>query len=152
MHAFMKNMFLKYASALLAVWYCLSIIGFDVHSCNTTGSIFVNSVLSGTSCDDIHPEHDCAGHGSCCSSHSCCDHEKAEDNCCTNEIEVLDCESVIVSDDDACIIASYTLDYTCSIIELDLLPCFRSAQVLYYPDPGEYAAPDHQAVLSIWRI
>ena len=148
----MKNMSVKYMSALLAVWYCLSIIGFDVHSCNTTGSIFVNSVLSGITCGDIHPEHDCSGHGSCCKSKSCCDHSKAEDNCCTNEIEVLDCESVIVSDDDVCVLACCTLEYACSVIEHSMLPDSRSAQVLYYPDPGEYATPDHQAILSIWRI
>lgn len=148
----MKNVFLKYMSALLAVWYCMSIIGFDVHSCNATGNIFVGSVLSGTACVDIHPEHDCAGHGSCCSSHSCCEHEKAEDDCCTNEIEVLDCESVVFSDDDVCDLLAYTPDLTFSIIDLGLLPVGSVQQVLYYPDPWEYSASDQQAVLSIWRI
>ena len=152
LRAFMKNMFLKYASALLTVWYCMSIIGFDVHSCNTTGNIFVNSVLSGITCGDVHPEHDCSVHASCCKSNNCCDHSKADDGCCTNEIEVLDCEGVVTSDNDVCSFVSYAIESLDLNIGLSMLPVSIESPVLYYPDPWEHASPDQQAVLSIWRI
>jgi hypothetical protein len=148
----MKNVFFKYLSALLAVWYCLSIIGFDVHSCNTTGNIFVNSVLSGTSCDEVHPEHDCEGHGSCCCSHKCCDNDKADEGCCTNEIEVLDSESVLYAEDDLCDLFCCAVDFSYFVNDFTQLLDSEAAYVLCYPDPGERPLPDLQAVLNIWRI
>ena len=147
----MKSMFLKYISALLAVWYCMSIIGFDVHSCTSTGNIFVNSVLGGITCDDIHPDHDCSGHGSCCKSHKCCDH-KTEDDCCTDEIEVLDSESVLTSDDDVCFLCGSEPVAAALFASYDLQPDFFRAEILYHPDPEYLKAPDQQAVLGIWRI
>lgn len=60
---------MKYLSILMAVWYCLSIIGFDVHSCTVTGESFLASTYLGTSCKEIHPEHSCQDHGSCCQHH-----------------------------------------------------------------------------------
>lgn len=135
----------------MAVWYCMSIIGFDVHSCNTTGNIFVNSVLSGITCDDIHPEHDCSGHSSCCHSHKCCDHQ-TEDDCCTNEIEVLDSESIMASEDDAS--ALFITDVAVSFLvnDYELHNASVLAQLFYYPDPGNVKMPDQQAVLNVWRI
>ena len=152
LQAFMKNLVVKYVSALVAVWYCLSIIGFDVHSCSATGRVFVNSVLSGTTCEDVHPEHDCKGHGSCCGAHGCCSHEKADDGCCTNEIEVLDSEGVIAADDDVCDLAAFVMAYSCLTPDHGLQPVSRTADILYYPDPREFITPDLQAVLNIWRI
>ena len=152
----MKSVFLKYVSALMALWYCLSIIGFDVHSCTVTGSIFVNSVLSGVECEDVHPEHDCCCHGSCC--HSGCSHgheapskenvDKKE--CCTNEIEVLDSEVVVSVEDDICDLPVATLAF----VENDyiLMIYAEEAYVSEYPGSGNLRLPDLQAVLNIWRI
>ena len=147
----MKNVFIKYMSMLLVVWYCLSIIGFDVHACTTTGNVFVNSVLGGVTCSDIHPEHDCHGHNSCCCSHGCCDQKKAED-CCTNEIEVLDCDTVVSTDDSSSQVLYCTLVTSQSIYEADLLPMHSRYNILYFPDPGDVIGPDQQAILKIWRI
>ena len=160
-------MVLKYVSALLAVWYCMSIIGFDVHSCNTTGNVFVNSMLSGTTCDDVHPEHDCSGHKSCCASHSCacsssCCHSvpvtdgenvsSEDDDCCTNQIEVLESEGVAVSGDKTCCQLAATLAYL-YFDNTDNLPhVLNVACRVYSPDLGSVCRPDQQAVLSIWRI
>ena len=160
----MKSIVLKYVSALLAAWYCLSIIGFDVHSCTATRSVFVNSVLLGVTCDEIHPEHDCSGHGSCCASHrdeesSCCTHHNAEDSmeitddgCCTNEIEVLDSVVVTNADEDDYIQFSQML--SCLFIEsnYDVLLFPESTESLYIPDLRRVIQPDCQAVLNIWRI
>jgi hypothetical protein len=155
----MKNLVLKYVSAFLTVWYCLSIIGFDVHSCAATGSVFVNSVLSGMTCDDIHPEHDCCDHGSCCDHESCCAHhdsheeeESEEDGCCTNEIEVLDEVVVTNADEDELVQFSETL--SCLFVEsyYNLLVSSESNESVYKPDSGCTKIPDSQAVLNIWRI
>lgn len=160
----MKNVVLKYVSALLALWYCLSIIGFDVHSCNTTGSIFVSSVLAGTTCDDIHPEHDCCSHGACCRADktcksSCCEHHPAEesvicsdDDCCTNEIEVLDSAVIILADEDDHIQLSET--YACLFVEnnFDSILFAECFDLLYETDSGFLRTPDSQALLNIWRI
>lgn len=155
----MKSVFLKYISALMAVWYCMSIIGFDVHSCTVTGSTFVNSVLSGTTCEDVHPEHDRCCHGSCC--HSACGHdhglpssEKIDENddCCTNEIEVLDHEGVSSAEEDAC--DMFDLTSVLSFVENDFntLLHAESVTVSYVPDSGHSRQPGNQAVLNIWRI
>ena len=149
----MKNVVLKYVSALLAVWYCLSIIGFDVHSCTATGNIFVNSVLSGVSCDDIHPEHDCCGHGACCTHHTEEDGLKNADNqCCTNEIEVLDCEVVTSADEDDHVQLAQNM--ACVFVEsnYDSHLFAESSEFSYRPDPGRVWQPDCQALLNIWRI
>lgn len=150
----MKNIILKYASALLAVWYCMSIIGFDVHSCEATGDTFVSSVLVGTTCDDIHPEHDCCCHDTCCSAHesSCCGDHEEEDDCCTNEIEVLD--SVVVTNAEEDDHIQYSEMLSCLFIEsnYDVLLFSESIEISYNPDSGRVMSPDCQAILNIWRI
>lgn len=162
----MKRMFPKYVAALLAVWYSLSIIGFDVHSCATTGDTFVNSILGGITCEDIHPEHDCNGHGSCCSQHKCCGNKQhapscshddkgasvghSDKGCCTDDIEVLDSESVTVQNDDCSQVAQPVfIRLGCDISPL---LCTEMSNVEYYPDPGNRVKPDSQARLNIWRI
>lgn len=152
--AIMKNMFLKYAAALLTVWYCMSIIGFDVHSCAKTGNTFVNSVLSGLSCEDVHPEHDCTCHGSCCHSHK----EQAPENvdndsrCCTNNIEVLESEGVTSSQDDV-------LDLLCDSFPAQFIVNDYESLLLLgaeyiFSDTGSWCVrkSDVQSVLNIWRI
>lgn len=150
----MKNLVLKYASALLAVWYCLSIIGFDVHSCEATGDVFVNSILTGTSCDDIHPEDECCEHGTCCGNHgsSCCDDQQKDDDCCTNQIEVLD--DVVVTNADEDEAAQFSETLSCMFVEsnYDVLVFSESIEFSYEPDSGHVTLPDCQAVLNIWRI
>lgn len=150
----MKNVFLKYMSALLAVWYCLSIIGFDVHSCETTGDTFVASVLNGTTCDDIHPEHDCDRHGSCCHSHEDQDDDNIEDDgCCKNEIEVLECDVLTCAGDDDFIQLGEAV--ACLFVESDYTTLLNGdvvSYVSYCPDSGDLLQSDSQAVLSIWRI
>lgn len=155
----MKSVFLKYVSALMALWYCLSIIGFDVHSCTVTGSTFVNSVLNGTTCEEVHPEHDCCCHGSCC--HNACSHdhdlpssENVDDNddCCTNEIEVLESEGVTTADDNAS--GMFDVASVLAFVENDYNTLLRTeaATISGRPDSGYYRQPDILAVLSIWRI
>ena len=155
----MKKVVLKYISALLAVWYCMSIIGFDIHSCTVTGNTFVNSILSGITCDDIHPEHDCCGHGGCCQPHKCCgcetpaaDTSLDNEDCCTNDIEVLDSEVVASSDDDNT--GKVCASSLFAFVENDYSTHLYAAvqQVPFLPDSWSWKKPDKQAVLNIWRI
>lgn len=158
----MKNVILKYVSACLTVWYCLSIIGFDVHACSTTGNIFVNSVLSGTTCEDIHPGHHCDEHGGC---YGCCDSsctandrqfsdvclESTEKECCTNDIEVLDSESIQFSNENH-LIFSEALSCLYVVNNYDFLLFARSMESSYDPDSGFVKIPDVQVSINILRI
>lgn len=76
---------MKIAAVLLTIWYCMSIIGFDVHTCKDSGRTFVATFIEGMACSDIHPEHHCCN---CAGSHhhesSCC-HKEVKTSCCTAE-------------------------------------------------------------------
>lgn len=162
----MRKMFVKYASVLLVLWYSLSIIGFDVHSCKNTGEVFVASLAGGVTCEDIHPEHSCKSHGGCCDHHAanCCDHhhaseksdcQVAKEECCSNEVQVLQLTGVPGSDNDRFDGNAY--EYQC-IFDVDLamevaMPTIQRSYLKYleHPDPG-VVMPDPQALLSIWRV
>ena len=59
----MKNVLTSLTAIMLVVWYSLSVIGFDVHTCSDSGQTYIATVASGFSCADIHPEtHPVAGH------------------------------------------------------------------------------------------
>lgn len=81
---YMKTIVMKISAVLLVVWYCMSIIGFDVHTCKGTGRSFVATFIEGTACSDIHPEHHCCS-GSCAHHHetSCC-HKDVKTACCSS--------------------------------------------------------------------
>lgn len=163
LHPIMKKLVMKYVSAVMALWYLVGIMGFDVHSCTVTGDVFVQPVLAGMTCDDVHPDHDCAGHGSCCGhSHSCCHShgQKSETTlsddssleCCTNEIEVLDVSGVQSArsfhDDDKC-----DCGYCPCIEQVVSISVYQSASNVLYKIPySGIAVPERQALLNIWRI
>lgn len=162
----MRKMFVKYASVLLVLWYSLSIIGFDVHSCKSTGEVFVASLATGVSCEDIHPDHSCKSHGGCCGHHeteSCCsgheigraDSHVAKEDCCSNDLQVLQLTGVQISDNER--FGANVHD--CQLIfDVDLamelaMPALQKSFIKYleHPDPG-VVMPDRQAFLSIWRV
>ncbi len=71
----MKNVIVKIFAVLLSVWYSMSVIGFDVHTCSGSGRSCIVTFIEGLTCEDIHPEHSCdkasccADRLDCCSSH-----------------------------------------------------------------------------------
>lgn len=155
----MKNVVMKYVSVFMALWYCLSIIGFDVHSCTRTGEKFIASAFIGTTCEDIHPEHSCHEHGSCCCHHGHGSHEgeSLEDqDCCTNDIHVLSVPGV--TSDDA---QRHYGEWNSNHCPCDLhlmsecrMPSSDGNAFSYYPtspDSG-LAVPAGQALLMVWRI
>ena len=157
----MRKMFVKYASALLVLWYSLSIIGFDVHSCKSTGEVFVASLAGGVTCEDIHPEHSCKSHGSCCEHH---DHHEtpsesadcvAKEDCCSNDLQVLHLTGVHMSDNERFNDNAHELQFTFDVdLAMELaMPSLQRPLLKYleHPDPG-VVMPDRQAFLSIWRV
>lgn len=144
----MKNVLMKYLSVLMTVWYCLSIIGFDIHSCVRTGERYVTSAIGGVECIDIHPEHSCHAHHH--------EGEEVEDpDCCTNDIIVLFAETLVSSD-------NHRHASDCGADCCSCVPCLISdASPRHYahsftfdlslPDSG-WHMPDRQSFLNIWRI
>ena len=164
----MRKMFVKYMSALLVVWYSLSIIGFDVHSCKSTGEVFVASLAGGISCEDVHPEHSCRAHGSCCGHDmtTCCEHETkscsdhqaesqvGKSDCCSNDLQVLELTGVYASYEritDNDLADEYVLNV--DLFAEMTIPALQRPLLMYlkHPDPG-VVMPDRQAFFSIWRV
>ena len=150
----MKNAMMKISAILLVVWYCLSIIGFDVHTCSETGDSFVHVSFTAHSCHDIHDDHcdsDC--------EHDCDSHceEPAEhhhdDGCCEDEYQVISLTG-LRSDDDSkdcihgnfcpCILDTESDTYASYADDLDSKYCDE-------PDSG-LIVPEVQALFGIWRI
>lgn len=81
---------IKCFSGLVAIVYILGVMGFNVHSCMTSGELFVSPLIEGATCHDLHPGHDC--HSGCCHGHEgedCCAHCSGENvissqDCCSD--------------------------------------------------------------------
>lgn len=152
---------MKYLAALLVVWYSLSIIGFDVHSCTKTGETFVASIAAGVSCEDIHPEHSCSRHGSCCGhdhDKNRCGHdyrnEVTSGDCCQDDFHVLAFTGAVSPNDyryDDC--ASDFVAYATEYLAQILVPTCSNEDFIKFKNPDSgITVPDPQALLSIWRI
>lgn len=150
----MRNILTKISVVLLTVWYCLSIIGFDVHTCARTGDSFVHVSLTSHSCHDIHDDHcdsscmhECDGH---CDGH---EEHHHDDDCCDDEYQVISLTGLRSGDDDRdifsssespCLMAAECCTFTLSAgISRHIYTC--------KPDSG-LIVPDSQAILGIWRI
>lgn len=164
----MKGLATKIVAVLLLVWYSMSIIGFDVHTCSGSGRSFVVTFIEGLSCEDIHPEHKCdrdaccADSQGCCKPHNCCHHHSNADmsfrtkSCCSNDYQVLSLTgtSLDSKDDerDLCGCGHY-LSVLCESLELpdNLL---ASGRIFSYrmPDPGVGITSDGQSFFGVWRI
>ena len=156
-----REVMMKISAMLLVVWYCMSIIGFDVHTCMTSGESFVVTVLEGTDCGDIHPEHTCCADAlsHCC---SCCHHDGPsehdgavsleEQDCCQDDIQVL----VLTggrSDDES----RHHYDMVSLYASVAVEPCFSVASRNFFnslsmPDSGLIVPGESQSFLSVWRI
>lgn len=152
----MRKTVIKYMSALLVLWYSLSIIGFDVHSCKATGEVYVASLAAGITCDDIHPEHSCKSHGGCCEHHKpASENHVDKSDCCTNDLQILELTGVNtssqqrLSDDDHFVDYAFNVDLVTEIV----IPVLQRPLLTYlkYPDTG-VVMPDRQAFFSIWRV
>ena len=140
---------------LLVVWYSLSIIGFDVHTCSGSGETYIATIASGLSCEDIHPEH---GHTRC----RCCHSADAESGsidrkpCCTDDYQVILLTGIRSTDEskisyDYSSLQSASFNDGCA--DNARSEIYLSALRAFYKPRSECMTPrDVQANYSIWRI
>lgn len=95
-----KNVGIRVIAMLLILWYCVSVIGFDVHTCYKSDRCFIATFVEGFECEDIHPCHSnhchccekarqcaSANAGECCGKSAC---SVSESSCCSNDYQVID--------------------------------------------------------------
>lgn len=149
----MKKILTDVTALLLVLWYSLSVIGFDVHTCSDSGDAYIATVASGFTCEDIHPGH---GHSGC----SCCHHHEADDDthelgagsCCSDEFHVIIITGVKNGNhDDACGISCPIQDmYFADAQGLQKITSFDS--VFHKARSGSVPPADLQVKYGIWRI
>ena len=143
-----------------------------MHSCTSTGEVFVASLAGGITCEDIHPEHSCKSHGGCCGHHdvspccanhhasSCCDNKHAseqsdcqvaKEECCTNDLQILQLTGVIGSGNERFDVNDHEHQFTFDVDMAMELAMPALLKYLEHPDPG-VVMPDRQAFFSIWRV
>ena len=168
----MKDRVLRFSALLLVLWYCFSVIGFGVHTCNASGRSFIATFVGGLSCEDIHPEHDCTsdhadagGHDCCCQHHaseiqepSCCTERvhlpySTEDCCCSNDYHVLSITGNTIEEDKN-IISVELMECPVFLSVLDA-PAFKADDFYrhkYKPDPRSLYIRDVLSLNSILLI
>ncbi len=165
-------MIIKILAIMLTVWYSMSIVGFDIHTCSGSGRSFVVTFIKGLTCEDVHPEHSCNKASCCGGSHSadlCSDcHSDHSDcpfcdgmsvkakSCCSNDYQSLDLTGIPVSQDhehfDECVCGF------CPCIGFSacgLPEHYNENNLTAYimgPDSGVGSACERQAALRVWRI
>lgn len=151
----MKNVLTKVSALLLVVWYSLSVIGFDVHTCSKSGRTFIATVVSGTACEDIHPDH-LKSACSCCHHHSD-DASKGIDRkpCCTDDWQYIALTGMRTAENDnaddsadglAPVYHHVSLQEAVAAVSFTTIPNF------YNPDSGIPVPVDFQRAYNIWRI
>lgn len=166
----MKDRVLRLSALLLVIWYCFSIVGFGIHTCQASEKSFVATFISGLTCADIHPDHKCdKGHccpheaHDCCEDHAhevgCCDNSADEDmslrapSCCSNDYHALvitGCETD--NEDRSSLIQSESAFSVADVVSHEFHSNTSSKEYLYKPDSGPRLNADIQSLLSIWRI
>ena len=162
----MKGFWMKICAVLLAVWYCMSIVGFDVHTCKGSGRAFVTTFAEGMTCADIHPEqhctHDRHHEASCCHHESdCCAHHGQEpeasvdsQTCCTDSYQVIVLTGCRAEDD-----GHDSVDCGCGYCPY-IHACASDWQASlkyrpsshYKPDSGDIVPCDRCVTFGVWRI
>ena len=154
---------MKISAMLLVVWYCMSIIGFDVHTCNASGQTFVVTFAEGNTCADVHPEHHCCkshkAESHCCQSENhCCDSQYSAidvQKCCSNEYQMIlltGCRSSVESDHDMLDIESICINIPiCSMS--DHAASLHAENLQFWDsDIGDMMPCDCQVTYGVWII
>ena len=89
----MKEKLTQSFAFLMLAWYCLCLVGFDVHTCRISGERVFSPLVVSADCEDLH-HHDGHHHHSsfacgCClpsEEHSDCEAFVSEETCCSDDI------------------------------------------------------------------
>lgn len=154
----MKKVFTSFAAPLLVLWYLLSVIGFGVHTCTTTGETYIATVASGFTCEDLHPEkHSCPSCKACCERHHSTDMESGVSaglkSCCIAEYQVITLTGTRVCDDNG----SFGQQYGHLVMPMETSASswdFGLSRFNFFHKPRSLIDPlrDYQASYGIWRI
>ena len=163
----MKNVVMKISALLLSVWYCLSIIGFDVHTCSSEGVSHVMTSFTSIDCETIH-----GGHHHACGHHDCDGHHHHHEadgcSCRTEGVTHIHTQQCCTDDYQAIVLTGIRIDEThghydechcghCPCVEatvseaLHLVASNKIENHIFIPDSG-LIVPEIQALFSIWRI
>lgn len=66
----------KIVTALLTLYYLLSLCGFNVHHDTVCGRSYLTLLYLGTDCSDIHPDSSCCQHSGTCTHSACSQHSE----------------------------------------------------------------------------
>lgn len=150
----MKKAFSNIVAFVLMIWYFLSVIGFDVHTCGSTGRVFVSPVVTA--------ECSVSGQGGECLC-GCCSHcneteadvpEFSEGSCCSDDYQALAITGGVSSEKHR-----YFDECSCGLCPAALLSeagalrnvCFRMLSCRL-PDKLLLSPSDYQALISVWLI
>ena len=145
------------SAALLAIWYCMSIIGFDVHTCMSSGRTFVSAFTESLACADIHPEHHCCA-GPCCSDHHDHEHEESVDtkSCCSNDYQVIQLSGCRTNDDSEDKYSFCKVSFPCVAdvpVRYVAMAKYHAEHIQFIePDSGVLPPGDLCATFGVWRI
>lgn len=165
----MKNLGIRIFAFMLVVWYCLSIIGFGVHTCSESNRSFLTTFISGISCEEIHPSVLCKS--PCCSAEKhekcCCHHSSEEDvesqaivefkvgnkTCCNNDYQQITLTGSGLSNISEQSAVPVDMLALCSTLSFDFNDSFYSKiiQARSLPEQG-ICVGELRPLLSIWRI
>lgn len=164
----MKGAFIKILAVLLTIWYSMSIIGFDVHTCKGSGRSFVTTFVEGMSCEEIHPEHGCTPLECCSHEHgsSCChDHSHiptqgslafSAGSCCSSDYQVLEITGAFAEDNSRTSDESAGLVAANVILDADTInipvSSWKYEPFRRRPDLGYGAKSGVLSALCVWRI
>ncbi len=164
----MKKVIIKVFAAILLVWYSMSIIGFDVHTCSGSGRSFVVTFIEGLTCEDIHPEHVCDASACCAENHEgCCSHHDdapvfhdgvcvSAKSCCSSDYQVLAITGAVPQNDHDHFDECSCGHCPCTGFAVCETPdCQYENYLIAYIqhlDSGVESACERQACLRVWRI
>ena len=156
----MRNFGIRVSAIFVLLWYCLGIIGFNVHTCASTDSSYVVTLLGDLSCSSIHPADQCGTVKKCC---CCCSHTSEASTysdesidaskCCTNDYQVLLAAADRVDENQrlnltSCVsTASFLSSFDSNVID-----SVRSVSYINGPPISSLRTRGLHLVCSVWRI
>lgn len=152
----MKNVLRNITAILLLIWYSMSVVGFDVHTCSKSGRVFIATVITGTDCEDIHSLYGSPACSCCsdCHHHGCQDEKMSAKPCCTDQWQMISLTGVRTDNDSRDFLAGGLCPLVCIMAGDDFASNDPSIDLrgLTWPQPGQMHCRDVHKVCNIWRI